>query len=337
MPINKSARFRFEIIDECLRNTKKKWSKTDLLTFVNRRLALHFGEGTTISASQLRYDLENMQSEYGAPIEMYKEGRNHYYRYDDPDFSLKTLPLNEEDLIKLNTAVSILTQLKGFTLAEEIAEVVTRLESRYKFVNPQEQKIIIFDNAPVTSGLENLEDIYHAIIRKNALKITYHAFQSKKDREWNVHPYVLKEYNNRWYLFGFCEEMKGLRVYALDRMKTIKISKIPYNANSLIDLEEYFKDIIGITKPLDQAVEQIDLMFTSEMAPYTLTKPLHQSQQIVERYADGSLHVRIDVLINPELISLLLSYGKNVKVIGPEKLTLEMHTAAQLLLNNYES
>jgi len=74
MPVNKSAQFRFEIIDECLRNTNKKWSKAELLRYINRRLQVHFGDDTSISKTQLGNDLGNMQSQYGAPIEKYKEG-----------------------------------------------------------------------------------------------------------------------------------------------------------------------------------------------------------------------------------------------------------------------
>ncbi len=336
MPINKAARFRFEILDECLRNTKKKWSKAELLRFVNRRLELHYGPGTTISVSQLRYDLEHMQTEYGAPIEMYREGRSHYYRYEEPDFSIKNLPLEEEDLVKLNTAVSILQQLKGFTLADEIAEIVTRLESKYKFVNPQEEKIISFDSVPVTRGLEYLEDIYYAIVRKNTLKISYQTFHSATSRERIIHPYLLKEYNHRWYLLGHCEETNGLRIYALDRMKEIRISKQEYRPSPDLNIETYFQDIIGVTRPENASVRQIDLMFTNEYAPYILTKPIHTSQTVIEQYEDGSLHIRLQLMINPELISLLLSFGQNVRVVGPETLSLEIQSAAQILLDHYQ-
>ncbi|HRO41889.1 MAG TPA: hypothetical protein PL009_03595 [Flavipsychrobacter sp.] len=96
MPVNKAARFRFEIIDECLRSSSRKWSKAELLKYVNRRLELHFGEGTNISASQLRYDIEHMQTECSAPIEMYKDGKSFYYRYEDPQFSIKSIPIAEK-------------------------------------------------------------------------------------------------------------------------------------------------------------------------------------------------------------------------------------------------
>lgn len=142
MPVNKAAWFRFEIIDECLRNNSKKWSKAELLKYVNRRLELHFGEGTNISASQLRYDIENMQSECSAPIEMYKDGKSYYYRYEDEQFSIKSIPLAEEDIIKLNDAVHLLQQIQGFTLADDLAAIVKRIENRYRFTNVEDRTVV---------------------------------------------------------------------------------------------------------------------------------------------------------------------------------------------------
>ena len=77
-------------------------------------------------------------------------------------------------------------------------------------------------------------------------------------------------------------------------------------------------------------------MFTGFFAPYILTQPIHHSQKIIEQYEDGSLHVQLYLIINNELISTLLSYGDALKVIMPEKLTLQMHASAQQMLNYYD-
>lgn len=336
MPVNKAARYRFEIIDECLRNTKKKWSKAELLRFVNRRLELHMGSETHISASQLRYDMESMQAEYGAPVEMYKVGRSYYYRYDDPEFSIKSLPVEEEDLVKLNNAVQLLQQLKGFTIADEMAEIVSRLESRYKYTNNNDTPVIAFESSPEMQGVENLEDIYHAIIRRNVLKISYQTFRAQEPRVWHIHPYLLKEYGHRWYLLGYTAEKENLGIFALDRMKDIKIAKQTFIPNNFMNAADYFRDVIGVTIMRDQKIEHIVLEFSAVIAPYIKTKPLHRSQQILQENEDGSLKMQMDVVINPELTSMLLSYGKNVKVIQPAYLAAEIKQAASDLLGQYE-
>ncbi|MGN6568388.1 MAG: helix-turn-helix transcriptional regulator [Flavipsychrobacter sp.] len=337
MPVNKAARYRFEIIDECLRNTKRKWSKAILLLYVNRHLELHYGEETSISNSQLRYDLENMQSEYGAPIEMYKEGRNYFYKYDDPSFSIKNIPIAEDDITKLNNVLNFLQQIKGFTIADEMAEVLKRLESRYNFKCEAEGAIISFQSSPSEFGMENLEDIYYAIIRKTVLKINYQSFHATEPRLWHIHPYLLKEYNNRWYLLGYAQEKEKIGIYALDRMKDIRVSNLPYAMDVFNKCEDYFRDVIGITiLPEKSAVEHISLLFSADLAPYIQTMPLHHSQRLIHAYDDGQIEIELRLIINPELISMLLSFGSNVKVQQPASLANEIHKVAQQLLLKYK-
>lgn len=128
MPTNKDAKFRFDIIDDCLRNTKKKWTKAVLLQYVNRKLELHYGEDTTISASQLRYDLIHMETEFGAPIRMYREGRNHYYEYSDADFSIKNITLDAQDIETMNKAIDTLEEANVQYLANEMKELLNKLK-----------------------------------------------------------------------------------------------------------------------------------------------------------------------------------------------------------------
>lgn len=337
MPVNKAARLRFEILDECLRNPKRKWTRTDLLEYVNRRLENSQGVETTISPSQLRYDLTDMELEYGAPIEMYRSGRSCYYRYDDPGFSIKSLPVEEEDLAKLNDAVLLLQQIKGFSIADDLAGIVKRLESRYKYTNTREASIISFESSPEMQGVENLGDIYQAILRRNVLKIAYQTFRAEQPRDWIVHPYMLKEWDHRWYLLGYVAEKKNHGVFALDRMKEIRVVRQPFIENTLINSEDYFSDVIGVTLAPDQQVETLELIFSPLLAPYIRTKPLHHSQRVLQQYEDGSLHVALSLMINPELMRMLMSYGKDLKVVGPLHLAAQIRELAQTIMAQYDA
>lgn len=332
MPVNKAARYRFEVLDECLRNDKKKWTKAELLRHVNRRLEMHYGVDTAISASQLRYDLEAMETEFGAPIEMYRDGKAYLYRYEDNSFSLRNIPIDEEDLQKLGNAVELLRQVQGFTIADEMEEVVSRLESRYKF-SGSGKPVIAFEDSPAMHGIENLEDIYHAILHHTPLKITYQTFREECPRTFHMHPYLLKAYAHRWYLLGYCEEKAKIINFALDRMHEIKVARMPYVPNTFIDGNNYFRDMIGVTLYPDQIVEPVELIFNSDLAPYVQTKPLHRSQEILQQYEDGSLRIQLHVYINYELTMLLLGHGRNVKVLAPARLA---ERIAEISRNVYE-
>ena len=336
MPVNKAARFRFEIIDECLRNTKRKWSKSELLKYVNRRLEAFQGTEITVSPSQLRYDLANMEMEYNAPIVMVRDGRNCYYQYEDADFSIKTIPVEEEDLAKLNDAVMLLQQIRGFSIADDMAEIVKRLESRFKYNNTREARIISFESSPENHGVENLGDIYQAILRKNVLRISYQTFREEEAQSWTMHPYLLKEYDHRWYLLGFVAEKNSHRIFALDRMKGIKVIKQDFIENNIINADDFFRDVIGVTILPEQKLEEIELIFSPLYAPYMRTKPLHHSQYILQQYEDGSLRIKVNLIINPELIRLIMGFGQDIKVVAPTHLAQEIKKVALLIAQQYD-
>ena len=336
MPVNKNARFRFEVLDECLRNAKRKWPKAELLRHVNRRLELHYGIEASISASQLRYDMEAMQSEFGAPIEMYREGKAYLYRYEDSSFSLRNIPVDEEDLQKLGDAVDILRQIQGFTIADEMEEIVSRLESRCKFAGGS-RAVIAFEDSPPMRGIENLEDIYHAILQHTPLKIVYQTFREACPRVFITHPYLLKAYAHRWYLLGYCEEKEKIINLALDRMHEIKVARVPYIPNTFVDGNEYFRDMIGVTLYPDQNIERVELLFNSDLAPYVQTKSLHHSQEILQQYEDGSLRIQLHVYVNYELVTLLLGHGRNVKVMAPLRLAEQVREIANSVYEQYQA
>ncbi len=138
-----------------------------------------------------------------------------------------------------------------------------------------------------------------------------------------IHPYYLKQYNNRWYLLGQTERFDSLSVRALDRIVDFKEVDIPFIENTQYDFEEYFEDVIGINTGKNRSSELIRLWFSPEKAPYILTKPLHGSQKKKVQDENG-LVITIEVISNYELKSLLLSFGSEVKVLSPASLDLEL-------------
>lgn len=335
MPVNKDARQRHEIIDECLRNRQKKWTRTKLLECVNEKLSSNYGPDAAISPSQIRYDLRDMEDLYNAPIEMKKEGSTNTYFYDDPDFSITKLPLKEEDVLRLKEVVHIMQQIKGFMIADEIAEIVQRLENRIKFSAEDTKPVIAFENPPEVLGTEFLGDIYKSIINKQILKIRYQHFHAVEPVELIIHPYFLKEYNNRWFLFGWTENVNRLENKALDRIESIRVTGGLYKENTCFDPEIFFSNIIGVTKLENKPVEKIRLLFSPERSPYVFTKKIHNSQEIIRRYADGKLLIELSLIVNKELRSLILGFGNDVEVIKPDSLRQDIKDLMEKALKQY--
>lgn len=320
MPVNKSARIRHEILDACLRNNRRHWTKKSLLDYLNDKLKENYGPEAAISLSQIRNDLNDMQSAYGAPIDTKKDGAKIYYYYEDPGYSIVKLPVEDKDMAILHLSVHLLQQIEGFTIADEIAAVLEKLENKIQFSSDLLKPVIGFENAPFALGSENLVDIYRAIIGKAVLKIKYRHFRASESQEQIIHPYYLKEYNNRWFLFGWSDQNNRVENMALDRMESIKATSGAYRENTVFDPSTYFADIVGVTYSKGAPVENIELLFSKDRAPYISTKRIHTSQQEIRKYADGKVLIGLSLIINKELIALILAFGNDVEVKSPETL-----------------
>jgi predicted DNA-binding transcriptional regulator YafY len=149
------------------------------------------------------------------------------------------------------------------------------------------------------------------------LCIQYQPFHSDEASELIIHPYYLKQYNNRWFLFGLNSKYGKIFNLALDRIIAVREENILFIENTLCDFNEYFDDIVGVTRLEESAVTEILLSFDLKTAPYIISKPLHGSQKIKSR-TDQELVISIEVSPNYELESALLAFGEKVKVLEPE-------------------
>lgn len=321
MPKVKDFYQRIEIIDECFRQKGKKWSVENLLEQVNEKLRDRLEEG--ISKRTLQYALEHLKNEKQAPIGKETIGREVHYFYEDVNYSIKNLPLADEEIVLLKDAIDLIKQIGGISIASELVEVVTKLEHSIgqKALDPV--PVLQFEKHNQTSGLEHLHQLLIAVKGKISLNVTYQPF-GKDAYVQLIHPYLLKEYRNRWFLIGRNSEFNTICNLALDRIKSFKPAKDQFRENDVLDPDTYFNNMIGVTLPADAEIHQILIKAKSTLAPYIRTKPIHASQQFVQCLEDGSELFTLSVVQNYELKSTLLSYGNDLEVLQPESLREEM-------------
>lgn len=148
--------------------------------------------------------------------------------------------------------------------------------------------------------------------------IRYEPFE-KEAFTLTFHPYYLKQYNNRWFVFGRNEELGHDQwSLTLDRILALDIIKFKYQSNET-DWEDFFYDVIGISKSIDSLMEHVELLCTPSQAPYIKTKPIHPSQR-TEIKPEGSLLVKLNVVVNYELETKVLGHADKVKVLAPDSL-----------------
>ena len=321
MAINKNALIRYKVLDSCFRNTGRRYFINDLIDECASVLIERAPESNGISRRQVYEDISFMESTDGWEIELLKErdGKKVYYRYADPSFSINNMPLNDIEISQLNSAIDILSNFKGMPQFEWVNELLPKLKQGIAPAGVA-GTIIEFDSNIYLKGIEHLGVLYNAIYYKKVLAISYQPFENKEPFDLILHPYFLKQYNNRWFLFGYNPENgKYDWNLALDRIVSIREISDKYTLNDSLEWDEYFEDIVGVTKPEGAGVVDVILHFFGRTGKYMETKPLHGSQK-AKWLDDNTLEIRLQVIINYELERLILSYADSVAVIQPPEL-----------------
>lgn len=313
---NKHALTRYRVLDACFSNRMRKYYAEDLISKCNESLAERYGtDDAGISRRTFFDDLNDLDSivgEYGVEIQRLNDGRKKYYRYDKEDFSLFTKGFNEEDLRALKENIQTLQRFKGLPTFSWMDSMVSKLEDKLTIKSSVSNIIDYEDNADY-SGIDWLKDCFDAIIGQQPIKVDYRNFD---DREfhWTIHPYYIKQYNNRWFLIGFNPEYNNLSTIPLDRIDDIEAQHQTFIPNTETDFETYFDNVVGVTIP-EAPVETIKLRFTPKRLQYVLTKPMHRSQVCSD--PDSGI-ISLNLIPNNEIDALILSYGADVEVIEPE-------------------
>lgn len=331
MASNKNALIRYKTIDECLRNTMRKWTLNDLIEACSDALYEYEGKDVYVSKRTIQLDIQLLRGDklgYNAPIEVYNRK---YYRYSEENYSIKNIPVTDNDIKIMNEAIQMLSQFKDFSLFKEMNDVLKRLEDSVYSSQKNNRAIIHLDKNEQLKGLEFIDPIYDAIQNKQVIKITYQSFKAINSSKMCVHPQLLKEYNNRWFLLAFYK--KQFFTLALDRMLNIeKEDKLQYK-DLQVDGEVYYKNVVGATV-VNSRPQRIQFWIDNKNAPYVITKPFHKSQRLIKRTDDGVIF-NILVQINFEIERVILGFGDSIEIQKPESLRKRMIEKLHKSIENY--
>lgn len=328
----KNGALREIIIDRCLQS-RRGYSTQEILEKCNHALERR-GDYPITASNTIRNDIMSMANRWHVNVESVKDGRNVRYRYEDPNFSIFNSPLNEDEIVQLTQSVSLLRRFEGMEGFEWVDELNAHLQQT---VNTESSPIVGFDRNENLKGMRHFTPLFNYIGSKQAINIKYKSFKSEKTEEVTIHPYYLKEYNQRWFLFGLNDSYRTITNLALDRIEEISKSSVKYVENTDIDFQHYLEDVIGVSiKPLSP-IEEVRLWVDREQLPYALTKPLHSTQKVIEKNEDGSAIITINVKPNFELEQLILSFGERVEVLSPQTLRDAITERLKKNIEHYQS
>lgn len=357
MPSNKNAVIRYMYLDQLLSDRYNKYTCEELLKKVNERLELagyptiggdksdysrYIKSGKRVIQLDIQalqdapfnMEIDSSEKRYGSPI----------YRYADQTQSLFNKPLSDDEKILLQEVLNTLGQFSGLDSFEWLHDLQAKLNDKRAFGRSDydreitsTRKIISFSSNDYLAGKDYLGTLFALISNKKVVDVEYEPF-GEAPRIIRLYPYLLKQYNDRWYLIGtpvatseFPYRKDFYVNLPLDRMKCITaVDGVDY-----IDCEENFEDryedIVGITRLEEEELTEILIAVKNSYCGYIDTKPLHGSQTKLTSERQTELHNKYEAFEgytfytlflkpNRELYSILYRAGDNIILLSPSKI-----------------
>ena len=311
MPVDKQVMLRYQVLNKCFRNRYREYTIDDLVDECNK--ALRKADKPDVSKRTIQNDINILEADYGIELdEKLKQGKKRLYRYVDTNYSIPLFHINDEERHKLQDAIRVLENFEGEPMYDWARTLLMQIEGG--MFTSESTPVVSFQSNPDLKGLEFFGKLLQAIIKKRVLKIKYAPFGKDSYTE-KIYPYHLKQFNDRWYLIAQAIGYQSYAHYALDRIDSFEEVAIPYK-EAEVDFSEYFDDVIGVTVPEGTPSEDIVIKVSKARYNYIKTKPLHLSQRIIEEAGSYAV-ISINVKVNNELESLILSFGDDMEVISP--------------------
>ena len=281
------------------------------------------------------------------------------YRYADQTQSLFNKQLSDDEKRLLQEVLNTLGQFSGLDNFEWLNDLQGKLNDRRSFgrsdYDRQMQngrKIIAFSSNDYLTGKDFLGTLFTFISNRNVVDVLYEPF-GKEPRTIRLYPYLLKQYNDRWYLIGTPLETKEHPFQKdfyinlpLDRMKKVTpVDGVDY-IDCDEDFEERYEDIIGVTWNQNEETADILLAVKNSYKDYVETKPIHGSQtkfsddrqaELHDRYREFGDYTFYGLCVKPnrELYSAIYRSGDNIILLSPkdirEKMKEELTASLKLL------
>lgn len=172
---------------------------------------------------------------------------------------------------------------------------------------------ILMEKTP--SSERFLTDIISAMRDSKVINLCYQSFRRPEPHPFNVQPYCVKYFKQRWYMLGNSD--LGLRIYSLDRFVDMEELEDRFELPKDFDAKEYFRNYFGVI--IGEAPEDIRLRVVPDQVKYFRTLPLHGSQKETVQ-EDGSSVFSYHIAPTFDFVQEILSHGADVEVLEPLEL-----------------
>lgn len=171
------------------------------------------------------------------------------------------------------------------------------------------------------------------------LNMTYHNYWKDEENNFDVQPYCVKLFRQRWYLVGLSTytyfREQGPRIYSLDRFRHVHVKDETFVMPKDWDAKEYFAGCYGIIAGLNKQIKDIKLKVSAGQANYIRDLPLHESQEEIERNGEYSIST-FNIRPQFDFLQEILKNGEEVEVLEPQWLRDEIAGKIKRMSDSYK-
>ena len=320
MPINKSAFRRYQIIDQLVRNKMKRYPTMDeIIEACREKLRID------VSPETIQKDIAQMRESppYGLDAPIYYDRGKKGYAYSDPDYMLGGVSLTDTDIDAIKESIEFIHTIGGSQVSEKFKHAMEKVLSTAleEFPNTTKKQAILQTMLPPKSrGFEHFDLFYHACREKRSVSFVHYSYKKRTFKAITIHPFLIKEFENKWYIMGYSESHKEVRTFGLDRVFDPFLLRKPFVPVNKTIAESASHDYYGVFPIPGQKKQKVKIQVSAMATQYFQAYPLHESQKIKKDPAGYSM-ISFHLIPTVELTRLFLSHGKHVEIVEPAWLT----------------
>ncbi|QXP70774.1 WYL domain-containing protein [Polaribacter sp. R2A056_3_33] len=343
MSKNKNFQKRITVLDECFASRTGAYTLDRLKEVVEERLELSVSRKTIQNdIKYIRETIENNQSKNidfsDNPVFFSRlfDGKKTVFKYVNENLALGNQLLSKSDQEQLEETLAILSRYRNRADFFWLDELFPRIEASFNIVHEDYNGLISYQSNRDYSGQSWVGKLYNQLLRKKVLIIEYKGFKDVESYLRKIHPYHLKQYNDRWFLLALekSEKYTGITNLALDRIIAITetIEEIEPNQTNWGD---FFDEMIGVSRSVNEEPIEVKLRFSVKRIPYVLTKPIHGASQRLDVTDPEKRTIILNLFPNKELYQTLLSFGQDLQVLEPKVVVEELKKITSEMKNIY--
>ena len=283
----------------------------------------------------VRRDLEALEA-VGFPLVVEKHHGQTRWRLMEGFRDIPALGFSATELMALLLSRNLLKPLEGTEIAESLHSALSKAATAlppqgHEYVRSMEQifSVGIGPHKHYRQHRQTIDLISQAIDKRRTAQMRYFSASRDSTGRREVDPYHLWFAAGGLYLIAYCHSRKDVRLFAVERIRSMALTDHPYQMPLGFNVQEYVQDALNVMR--GRRIE-VELLFSKRAAAWVKDKTWHTSQETT-LLKDGRLKMILKVADNDELVGWILSFGGQVRVVGPEELRSRIREEAKQIIS----